>query len=131
MRRFIGLIALVFCAACHDATGPTVFLNEQFSLAPNESATLSGTGARLEFTGVDGDSRCPADAVCMQAGDAHVNIDVSSRGTSTRAFVLHTGETTPVEYAGLTIALVALTPFPSSGVLISPGDYRATFRVTN
>jgi hypothetical protein len=36
----------------------------------------------------------------------------------------------PVRHDDLTIALVALAPYPFSGRTIAPRDYRATLRVT-
>ena len=108
-------------------TGPS--LNEAFTLAPGEITTIADAGVRIRFDRVEGDSRCPADAVCVQGGDALVRIAVVERSTE-RPYELHTGSMEPVTHEGLTIALVQLQPYPFSSRTIEPGDYRATLRVT-
>lgn len=129
VRRLAVFVALVLFAGCHSTTGPTVSLNEQFTLAPGASARVQGTGTSITFVGVDGDSRCPADAFCIQGGDARVTIEVVSLGTK-RSYELHTGAMKPVTHDALTIALMQLSPYPFSSTTIAPCDYRATFLVT-
>jgi hypothetical protein len=83
----------------------------------------------IRFNGVTGDSRCPADAICIQGGDAIVSLTTTSiRGT--RSLELHTGTMAPVQHDELTISLVRLEPYPFSSGPIEPNDYRATLRVT-
>jgi len=84
----------------------------------------------LQFLRVSGDSRCPADAVCILGGDAIVH--VRAAGSVTADYELHTGGppravTTPT---GLRIELTQLQPYPFSSRPIQSGDYRATFVVT-
>ena len=50
----------------------------------------------LRFNGVSGDSRCPADAFCIQGGDAIVRVTVVDAGQS-REVELHTGDMRPVQ----------------------------------
>ncbi len=90
---------------------------------------VQGTRTSITFTGVEGDSRCPADAICIQGGDARVKIDVESDGSLHR-YELHTGDMKPVEHEGLTITLVQLSPYPFSSTTINPEDYRATLTVS-
>ena len=90
---------------------------------------IDGTSLTVRFNGVSGDSRCPADALCVQGGSAEVRITAQSNG-STRNYDLRTGDMQPVQHEGLTISLVQLTPYPFSSRTIPPGDYRATLEVT-
>ena len=83
----------------------------------------------VRFDGVSGDSRCPADAMCIQGGDAIVRIAVIQRGGS-QAYALHTGDMRPIAHDDLEIGLVDLSPYPFSTRPILPADYRATLRVT-
>ena len=123
-------VCVAALAACDESiTGPSVPLDKTFTMAPGEVVRIDGTSARVQFHGVEGDSRCPADAVCIQGGDAVVRVSVTADGTR-RDYELHTGHMTPVTHDGLTIALVALAPYPFSSRTIAPGDYRATLRVT-
>ena len=122
------MLALVACD--QSPTAPTVGLNQEFVLAPGEAATIAGAGVSLRFVGVLGDSRCPADAVCIQGGDAIVRIRVLSFGGGRHEYDLHTGDLRPVVHRGLTIALVNLVPYPFGSPAVQPNEYRATFRVT-
>lgn len=127
-----SLILLVAAglAGCNDAsTAPSSPLRDEFVLAPGGTATLSDGSARVTFTGVTGDSRCPGDAICIQGGDAIVRIAVTS---TTRAAThdLHTGSMAPVTHDELTITLVELMPYPFASRPFPPDDYRATLRVT-
>jgi len=108
---------------------PTVPLDREFTLAPDESATIDDTPIAVRFTGVAGDSRCPADAMCIQGGDAQVKIDVLT-DRRVDQYVLHTGDNKPVTHNTLSIALVSLTPYPYASRITDPADYRATLRVS-
>ena len=112
-------------------TGPTVSLNQQFSLAPGEMAALERSSVRLQFTTVTGDSRCPADAVCILGGDAVVQVRMSGEGAAA-TLDLHTGDTSRGSgaYGGVRVELFQLQPYPFSGRPIALSDYRATLRVT-
>ena len=124
-----AVVCLLLATACYEnsATGPTVPLNERFTLAPGETAVLADTSLRVQFVRVSNDSRCPADAVCIQGGDATVHILVDGG-----AYELHTGDASQasITHGGVTIELVELQPYPFSSRTIAPGDYRATLRAS-
>jgi hypothetical protein len=125
------VLVLAGTIGCASApTAPTGPLNTALVLAPGEVKEVSGAGIRIGFQGVFGDSRCPADAVCIQGGDALVRIDVLPQGSGASTYDLHTGNMQPVRHGDLTIALDTLMPYPFSSQTIAPGDYRATLRVT-
>ena len=100
------------------------------TLAVGQSADVPGAALRLTFQAVTGDSRCPADVICIQGGDAVVHIEVQSSTGGSVDYDLHTGNMKPVQHASVTIELVELTPYPFSSRPISPSEYRATFRIT-
>lgn len=129
MRQLLVVIGLTVWSACSPA-GPTARLNQEFVLAPGETARITGADVSIRFVGVQGDSRCPADAICIQGGDAVVRIEVLSSTAGGRAYDLHTGNMRPAVHEDLAIALVELTPYPFSSRPTQPGDYRATLRVT-
>ena len=105
-------------------------LNDQFTLAPRETASVRDTSLRLEFMRVSGDSRCPADALCIQGGDAIVHVRATDARTAEHE--LHTGDRNwaTVVHDGFRIELVELRPYPFSSRTIDASDYRATLRVT-
>lgn len=129
--RVVGVVlcGLLAAAACDEGgpAGPTVPLRQRFTLAPGQGATVE-SDLFVQFLRVSGDSRCPADVVCIQGGDAIVHVRVS--GPSTQVdYELHTGgpPSSAVTPTGLRIELLDLQPYPFSSRVIRPGDYRATF----
>ena len=130
MRVSPLIVCLLFATACDESlTGPTVALNQEFELQPGSAAVIAGASFALRFNGVSGDSRCPADAFCIQGGDAIVRVTVVDEGQS-REVELHTGDMRPVQYDGYTITLVQLQPYPFSSRTIQPDEYRATLKVS-
>lgn len=130
MRILLFLVSLVAATGCGaSVAGPTNPIDRPFTLGVGEAATISGAGLALEFTGVTGDSRCPADALCIQGGDAIVHIRVS--GTGTASYELHTGDASraTAAHGRYLISLVELQPYPFSSGPIAPDDYRATLVV--
>jgi hypothetical protein len=97
-------------------------------LAPGQTTEIAA-GLSLRFIGVTGDSRCPADALCVQGGDAVVRISILSNG-STAERDLHTGTMQPVTFEAVRVELIQLEPYPFSSRTIRPDEYRATLRVT-
>ena len=128
---FLSMSLLVATlSGCTGSPGaPTAALRDEFVLAPGATSTLSDGSARITFTGVTGDSRCPADAMCIQGGDAVVHIEVAG-SSGRRTHELHTGSMAPVTHDGLTITLVQLMPYPFSSRPFPPDEYRATLLVT-
>ena len=134
MRLLLVALCLAAVTACDEKNpvGPTVGVNERFTLAPGEVATVRDVDLGVQFTEVTGDSRCPGDAICIQGGDALVHIRVVD-GNATSTYELHTGDTSraTVTHKQVRIALVELQPYPfSSRPPIVPGDYRATLTVS-
>jgi hypothetical protein len=132
MRLVAVLLCLLAATACDESvTGPTVSLDARFTLAPGETASVQGRGIRLRFEGVTGDSRCPADAICIQGGDAIVKL-VASGNEGSLSLELHTGDSSKasVTYGSVKVTLVELSPYPFSSRTIAPGDYRATLSVS-
>ena len=132
MRLATVLFCLLAVTGCDESpTGPTVSLDARFTLAPGETASVTGRGVRLRFEGVTGDSRCPADAICITGGDAIVKV-VADGGSGSLTLDLHTGDSSraTVTYGSVKVTLVDLSPYPFSSRTIAPGDYRATLVVS-
>jgi hypothetical protein len=106
-------------------------LDEQFTLARGEAAAIDGTGVRVQFRGVTGDSRCPADVMCIHGGDAVVHVRLFD-GADSADYELHTGDSARAAawHGVLRIALLELQPYPFSTRTIPQDEYRATLRVT-
>lgn len=133
MRPFVLWMCLLGATACAQSipTGPTVRLDQRFALAPGQIAVVGQADLRIQFVDVSGDSRCPADAVCILGGDALVHIRVLE-GARSDAYELHTGDASRavVTHGPFRIGLVELQPYPFSSRTIQPDEYRATFTVS-
>jgi hypothetical protein len=92
---------------------------------------MNSVDLRFEFVRVTGDSRCPADAICIQGGDAIVQVRATG-GSSPVLLGLHTGDSSQATaaYETARITLVELQPYPFSSRTIAPDEYRATLTVT-
>ena len=130
--------ALLFCLLCvtgcdeKSPVGPTVPLNERFTLSPGQVAAIDDGDLTVQFVRVTGDSRCPADAICIQGGDATVQVLAAEDGNDSSMLGLHTGDSSQASevYRGARITLVELQPYPFSSRTIAPEEYRATLTVT-
>ena len=133
MRLLLSAVCLLLVTGCDEKSpaGPTVPFNQQVTLAPGEAASVDSTDVRLQFVEVTGDSRCPADVVCIQGGDALVHVRASG-GSSSNMYELHTGNSAlaSATHDGVRFTLVQLQPYPFSSRAISPGDYRLTLDIT-
>ena len=132
MRPLLVILCLFAVTACDEnPVGPTVGANERFTLARGEVATVRDFDLSVQFVSVTDDSRCPADALCIQGGDALVHIRVIEEGAPS-SYALHTGDSSraTVTHKQVRIALVELQPYPFSSRTIAPEDYRATLTVT-
>jgi len=82
-----------------------------FSLPLGQTATLRGSSARITFAQVREDSRCPVDVTCVWAGDAKIELTVSTNGSGNDVRVLSLTPPNNETSAGdLRIRLVGLTP---------------------
>lgn len=124
------LPALAACDSSPSAPSSDVPLSQEFTLKPGESATVQGTDLRVSFDKVVGDSRCPADVVCIQAGDVVVALVASWKDGDAR-FQLRTAAGGNVALAGAyEVRLVRVEPYPFASRPIAAGDYRTVLEVT-
>jgi len=132
MRRFWAsagaLSVLVSCAS--SPTVPSGDPVAEFELAAGESAAVSGTGLTVRFDRVVSDSRCPANALCITAGDAEIAVSVRRAGRPATGLSLRTLEGgNRVALGDWLLSFTQLSPYPFTDSPIAPGEYRATFRV--
>lgn len=126
LSTFVFTLAVVVSAsACSSPTTPSETL---LTLAPGQ--TGSAGALTVKFIGVTEDTRCPANAFCIQAGDATVALEAGALGTR-RSFELQVLNPTnrATDVRGYTIEVEALAPYPFSLDPIKPADYRVTLRV--
>jgi hypothetical protein len=134
VKLFIAALAVVSCSsvasgcAAHPSQ-PSRPLGQPFDLKAGTSAVLVD-GLKLTFDRVRADSRCPLDAICIQAGEAIVVVTLSQSAAAQAERELRTTPAlSEASYLAYVIKLVALAPYPRSTQQIRPEDYVATLTV--
>jgi hypothetical protein len=132
MMRRLTLVVLIVagvvgCVAAVLAQRPATAV--RMTLSPGQVGKVERT-SRIRFDRVTADSRCPADAACIQAGEAVAGITVTGNDRRRASYELHTSGATSIVHDDLTISLEALEPRPTSARPIRRADYRLTLRVS-
>ena len=83
MRRRLQLFAIAcILTACQSESGPTadffVSQDQGFILQAGDTVGIDGGLLIVSFDNVLGDSRCPANVTCVQAGAATVELTIQS-----------------------------------------------------
>lgn len=125
--RSLLLLSLAFPLACSD--GPTEpsdpSLGQSFRLSAGEFLTLRGEPVRIGFEAILSDSRCPIDAICIQAGEAKGRFWLEVTAEPATSFELGTLDPRTITVSGYRVTLNAVSPAPRSNARIDPRDYRA------
>lgn len=116
------------------ATTEVARLGRAFNLRVGQQVTLKGERLRIKFVAVEGDSRCPKDVTCIWAGNAAVQLVVTTSAGGEERLTLNTGRGSSLageaRYLGYTLELVDLRPYPRSTQKIAAGDYVVTLLVS-
>jgi len=132
-----GFLFLVFISACHpppQATqNPTeaVLTGQSFTLRAGESTRIQSENLLIIFESVLQDSRCPAQVLCVTAGEARISVLLSSVGGAPERLELSTqagkGRGSVLNYV---VELRALVPYPQLAEQKIPlAEYIATLVV--
>lgn len=111
---------------------PEVTLSTPFTLTLNETIqvnTNDASGLNVSFVAVENDSRCPIGAQCIWAGEATVQLNISSTTMPEQKISLKTNNQ-PVEFDGYLVTLIDLSPIPTMDVKTDPNGYRATLSIS-
>ena len=111
---------------CEFAACPAVVRPETEATSAALNERIFTHGIHITPLSVVGDSRCPVDVNCIQAGTVRLSVKLES-GTSTQTQVLTIGS--KVGFGGKSVALSAVTPAAHTKTPIVPTDYRFEFLV--
>jgi hypothetical protein len=113
-------------------TNPSPGISITMTMTPGQRTSVDGTNLTLQFTGVSSDSRCPADALCITAGEALAVFEATMSARGGVRLELSTLETRRAVAVGdYRVELRGLDPYPFGSLpRIQPSDYRATIEVT-
>ena len=133
--RNILVSALIVSAsgACSSDAGPARSIRPPgvIKLKVGSGASIAGTPWTLIFDSVVSDSRCPLGAMCIQAGEAVLALELASPLADplpfdSPHFMLGT---TPVTVEGLRFAQVEVLPLMRLDVKIDPRSYQVTLQI--
>lgn len=105
--------------------------SSQVKLLINKQKIVTKDKLTIKFASLVEDSRCPVDTNCIWAGNAKIQIKISSAKNAAKTFELNTNLNPQiVSFAGYEIKLVNLTPQPASNIRINRNGYAATLAVS-
>jgi hypothetical protein len=109
-----------------DVTVPFI-LDNSVVISAGDCAGDAKTSTYLCFESVLSDSRCPAGAECIWAGDAEARFRFTVAGQSSITFSLHTLSSfqTDTTASGYKFTLKSLTPYPSTSHFPDKNEYKA------
>jgi len=119
------MAAAVACSSAvvseRDAPSPGVSTQsgpraDTLSIRLGQTAVVDGGRFELTFGMRVADSRCPANANCVWAGDAHVRLTTRVSGGASTTSELHSNtEPTKLKVDRYTITMIGMTPYPGTG----------------
>ncbi len=125
---FLPIAAAAALAACSSAVGPTLDANgleasaqtsvrgDTVSIRLGQTASFDGGRFEIKFDTKGADSRCPANATCVWAGDVLARITTRVAGGAATSSDLHsTLEPKKLKVDRYTISMIGLTPYPGTG----------------
>ena len=145
IATFLWLVLLL--AACQSATPSpiTAATGTEFTLAPDQTATIESAGLRLRLIGIAGDERCPSQIECAMSGPVSLTVSVQKDAASPVEYALQTftsndgrspeghfeGMEDNLEYEGFVIQVKSVLPYPAKSTAeIKESEYQVSFLVT-
>ena len=143
---FLALTLLL--ASCQPATPPpplTVSVDEEFVLAPGQSAILADAGLTLTFIAVSNDARCPSEIECAVSGPVTLTVSAQKGPGEAVEFILQTftsnnGMAPTMEFEGIQdrvmfeghqIKITSVLPYPAKSMSeIKASEYRVSFLIS-
>ncbi len=100
------------------------------TISVNYQKTVTKDNLTLKFVSVIEDSRCPVGVNCIWAGNAKVQIEISSKKGISQTFELNTDlQPQIVAFDGFEIKLQNLTPHPKAETTTNPNSYTSVFAI--
>lgn len=128
MRQVLLVLAAGAALGCARNQPQQVAAGTEFELPLGGAAQVAG-GPTVSFAEVAEDSRCPIDAVCIQAGKATVRLGIQ-RGDSASELLLSTRDGAIADTIGAhEVRLVALLPPPRAATPTPTDSYRVTLLI--
>jgi len=142
------IVLTVMLTACQTATplpSVTATKDVEFTLAPDQTATMADTGLTVRLIGVAGDERCPSEIECAASGPVSVSLSVQMgdgdpTNINLQTFTDNNGRAPDMEfegikdrvvYEGYLIRVAGVLPYPANLTdQIKDSEYRVILTVT-
>lgn len=126
----VGLLAVsaVSCGGTVTAPGDVPY-GERFDLKVGASRRVGDDGLRVAFQSVKSDSRCPIDAICIDAGNAVAAFTFTVDDRTLSRDVHTNPPQNRVSLDRYSVQLLELQPYPRSDRPTPPAEYVAQVRV--
>lgn len=131
------LVLAALVAGCETLTGGDASHEanpgEIVDLDVGDRVAISGTPVRVTFLDVTADSRCPADAICSEAGvvTGLFRVDAGDGAREQVEITLTGSGPVTAEAGGYQIELREINPYPTSQTNPATTDYTASIAVTD
>lgn len=128
MRQALLVMVAGAAVGCARHLPQQVTVGREFQLALGDTARVNG-GPDVSFEAVVEDSRCPIDAVCIQAGRATVRLGIR-HPDGAQAIELSTREGAAADTVqGYGVRLVSLLPPPRAAAPTPSDSYRVALLI--
>ena len=134
VKRIYLLLVLVLLlpllSACSGSLKAS--LDNQFTLAPGQSARIASEGMDINFIGETQDSRCATGVECIRAGDVSCKVEITKDGIKnpvTLTDAAGTGSSQGYTFQNYKI-IFSVSPYPEAGKTIAKSDYRLSMTVS-
>ncbi len=148
MKKITSILLMVIlltgCGSPTPAPLVTTTLSTEFTLAPDQMATITDTKLTIRLIDVGGDQRCPSEIECAISGPVSVSLSAqignqAPTNIDLQAFTSNNGRAPDMQfqgikdrmtYEGYVIRVVGVLPYPAKSFNeIKASDYRVTFLV--
>ena len=121
----VAILAVVLAGCAGPANQVKARLGREFSMAIGQTVAVEKEPLELKFLGVTGDSRCPKNVTCIQAGQVSATVEIKDSGAPARITLTQTGLTdqSGTERFHNYELIFDVQPYPEAEKRIAPEDY--------
>lgn len=129
MKKLLIIVFALIVAGCAFPSDSSGAVENELMLRYGESKSLPGKDIRITFDKVLEDSRCPEGVTCVWEGNAKIRLSLLLERDILSVGALNSNrkiDPDSLVFAGYTIRIKSLDPYPIDGVAIDSSDYRVT-----
>jgi hypothetical protein len=105
-------------------------LGQEVTISVGKTTIINSEKLKIQFVGVEGDSRCAKGVECVWAGEAKCRVIITYQGAKTDVVLTQSGGSVTQAYFYQYKASWRLEPYPESGKQITGSDYKLVMTVT-